>query len=92
MKKKAKRQKRKSLWANRFNLVGLYSLEPVEVFWDRELREYYDKEGNFSTPGTSSMDDPGCMTFVSPSWALVEAWTLGALAVGKALRDKFPGP
>lgn len=71
------------VYANRVNLVGLYSPKPVKCTLTREFGEHtwWDREGEFDVHKIGTVADSGCITFASLDYEAVVAWTAGAKAV-----------
>jgi hypothetical protein len=93
MPKRKRKEKPVVMWANRVNLAGLYSDKPVRVTRDTFFSEayYYDDAGQFSVYGAGTRVEEGNCTFASPSKEIAEAWTAGAKAVMRRLKEWATG-
>lgn len=74
---------KKKVWANRVNLGGLYSKTPLPVYWDSDLKSYWDSEGDLDVKGSVSKftvirHNCYCVTVASPDKKDIEIWAQGA--------------
>lgn len=77
----------KVIYANRVNLVGLYSKVPLKLTREQEHHFYSDSEGDFclNTDQIGEVLTDGMMCFSSTNLKEVELWTRGATAVMRQL-------
>jgi hypothetical protein len=81
----------KVIYANSFNLSGLYSLSPLKLTWCPDSELYFDKSGDYCVEKVGRIFDDGCIYFSSPIKEEVDLWTNGALAVLKMISSLCPG-
>lgn len=70
----------KTLYANMINLSGLYSMTPIEVYYQSETKLWWDKSGNFCV-GMVGLDERGGITvFSDKDYGIAKAWTYGVIS------------
>ncbi len=75
----------KTLWAARVNLNGLYASSPRKLHYDKELGEYYSRDGALSIEDAGTTERAGCITFASELYSTAETWIMGVKAAHKLI-------
>ncbi len=65
------------VYGNAVNLAGLYSAVPLKCTYRKDLKVWFDKEGNFDVEKLGLVRQLGCITFASVRRKDVELWTSG---------------
>jgi hypothetical protein len=70
-----------TLWGARVARGGmLYEKEPVELTYDPETKQFWDKDGGLGVYTYGQEDNYGSIVFASRSHQQVAMWIAGALA------------
>lgn len=74
------------MWGARINLTGILTPKPIKLSWDKELKCYWDKDGDYDfDPG--QVKHLGVVSFASKNKKEVLAWIAGARGVMDMLKD-----
>lgn len=77
----------KNIWMIGINLNGLWDNKPIEGIWNKELKCWYDKSGNFSVDIIGFDERDSYLMFSSYNKKDVELFILGARSLGKLIKN-----